>query len=293
MSNDLITSDSAKLLDQINEAESVEQVLTMLKQLKVLKSALDAMNRFREKSVLFARLEAEALVRVIELGGISELRGYKRKTAEWLSSMSAEERAEKINRCTEGMTIDVVYRMEHPEDRRPTVQEKKMALVDAHYETLLESIEKGEPVDLTEYASAVRNATQGTANMVESVTGDAVDSMRHHLREKGYVGIGNKTGKYFPASPEHKEDVAKAVTLRVRSIIQDIYSLRYILRKSEIGKLSVWDFEYDDSWHMSREKEIVYPLMLFLYRIDLFDDIEAYESVRGIKWDTTNLKRSY
>ena len=290
---DLVTQDSTNLLNQIYDAQSVEQVLSMLKQLKVLKQALEAVDRFHENSVMFARLEAEALLKVFELGGINNLRGYKKKTAEWLSSISQEERAYQISRCSDGATIEAIYRHEHPDDRRPSQKEKADNHVSFCFDEIMEAVEQEKPINLNKFADAVKEADVWR-NPTEKVgVGDAVDSIRHKLRDCGYVGVGERSGDYYPAKPEYKEQIAKAINTRVKSIINDVYSLRYIMNNSNVGKLSVWDFAFDDEWHMHRNKDVAYPLFLFLYYIDVIDDIESYENREKIKWDRTNLYAGY
>ena len=88
---DIITSDFGNTLERIRDTEDLSVALAMLKQVKLLKDALEAADRFKELSTKYAVLNAEALLRVIELGGASKLRGNARYTAEWLATLSAEE----------------------------------------------------------------------------------------------------------------------------------------------------------------------------------------------------------
>lgn len=295
MPNDLITSDSSILLRQICGAVDVDQVKKMIRQLEAIKVALEAIDRFHEKSVLYAQLEAEAYLRLIELGGIKELRGYKRKTAEWLSEMTSEERHRWIAECKNGITIVEVYKSQFPPYTGKTDQEKKEDVVKLARELIEENVEESKPIDLHEYAETVRvahsnkSAYDGLFAIKQSDT--AVDEVRHYLRSKGYVGIGENAKKYFPAKKEYKEEIVKAIRQRTRSIISDIYSLQNIINRSEIGKLSCSDFIWETDWKMTHDsgsKEIVYCLMIALWQLDLFDDLDAFERTYHIRWNREN-----
>ncbi len=294
MGMDLITSESSVLLNQIRDAFDIEQVKKMIKQLDAIKIALEAIDRFHEKSVIYAQLEAEAFVRLIELGGIKELRGYKRKTAEWLCSMAADERSSVIAKCKDGITITALYKSENPSYCQKNDEEKKKDLIKMERDIIEESVESKKPVDLFAFSEAVRVSHKDRsvydAAYAISRSDTAVDEVRHYLRENGYVGVGSKTGKYFPAKKEYKNEIVKAIRQRFRSILCDIYSLRSIANRSEIGKLSCFDFCYEDDWHMAHgEKDIAYPLMIALWQLDLFDDIDVFENAYHIKWKRENL----
>lgn len=295
VSMDLITSDSSILLNQIHDAVDIEQLKTMIKQLEAVKIALEAIDRFHEKSVLYARLEADAFIRLIELGGVKELRGYKRKTAEWLSEMSDDERTEWIAKCENGITIVEIYKSEHPSFCQKSKIEKVDSAVDLLRETIELSVAVKNPVDLSDFSKAVKESykAKNEYQVIGSLkyADTAVDEMRRYLRDNGYVGVGESTGKYFPAKREYREEITKAIQQRFRQIILDIYSLRSIMDHSEIGKLHASDFIWEDNWHMTHgdEKFVVYPVMIALNELGLVDDLDVFEDAYHIKWNRENL----
>lgn len=69
------------MFERIRRISSVDEMLALIKKIDALKIALEAVDTFRQQSIQYAKLEAEALVRVADLDGIGKLRGFHRKTA--------------------------------------------------------------------------------------------------------------------------------------------------------------------------------------------------------------------
>ena len=89
-------SEISSLLEQIRHTDELEKLSGFIKQVDALKAALECVGTFRTQSVKYAQLEAETLIRIVTLGGLNNLRGWHKKTAEWLHSLSSEERTKYI-----------------------------------------------------------------------------------------------------------------------------------------------------------------------------------------------------
>ena len=105
---------------EIRATVDLGELLKKVRQIDALKTALESVGRFHENAVKYAKLEAEALIRVAELGGIGQLRGYKRTAAKWLYELSPAERDTYINRCAEGLTIEQVWKRDIFDEEKTT-----------------------------------------------------------------------------------------------------------------------------------------------------------------------------
>lgn len=274
MANDLITSDSSILLHQIHDAVDVEQVRKMIKQLDAVKVALESINRFHEKSIIYAQLEAEALIRLIELGGIKYLRGYKRQTAEWLSKMDNQDRDKYINMCKDGLTITAIFQREtgtymHYKKYDPSpgclMEEERSRIMDT-------AIEGDDPVDLTLFASHARES-YGT----EDEANDAIDGMRNKLRKLNYVSVGDKSGKYVPVKNSNDQELWGAVRCRVHGIIDDIQRISEICKEANLTFGSA-DFIYGN-WEYQREiADVMRCVLMALKCAGVLTEVEKYDS---------------
>lgn len=123
----MMSSDLVNMLDSINKSQSIEDAVKILKQIDALKTALESVEMFRSQSVMYARLEAEALIKVVDLGGLNKLRGAHRATANWLAELDDNTREKYISMCLEGLTIDQVYKREvgAPREKLRQIEELK------------------------------------------------------------------------------------------------------------------------------------------------------------------------
>lgn len=230
---ELTTTNAAAYINTIRMSESIEELTQMIKQIDALKVALDSANAFRENAIKYAILEAEALVRVIELGGTKKLRAPHRDTAEWLASMSEAERDKYINMCGEGLTIDQVYKREFGDELKMRI---KLDNLNFERETLIRYVGEYGYVDLHDYCQKVRSTAQDY-----KLANDIIDGTRNALRKAGAVGIGHKSLTYVMPTVDNKEDVYEAVFMRIKSAILDLESVKEIAAAAQI-KIVLADF---------------------------------------------------
>ena len=284
-SNKIATSSLATLLSEIKNMTWLDELLKMLKQIDALKVALDAADTFFSQSVLYAKLEADALVRVCELGGLGKLRGTRRNAAEWLWKMDEQERQKTISLCEDGITIENIYKREVGDEIKT-----KKCLEQAEYERgwLLDSIKETGICDLKPFANRVRESFKfDKRNIAE----DIIDGTRNRLRKLGAVGIGEDSGIYVLPTADNKDEVKKAILLRYDSIANDLRNIAEIAKKAD-AKLSYKDFDID-IYHAERHGYgYMVHILISLARIGLISDedemytefgrSEAYEEMKFI-----------
>ena len=232
--NALTTDGYNVLVNQIHECESIEDAVRFVRQIAALKTALEAVDQFREKSVLYARLEAEALVRVCELGGASKIKGKRRHVAEWLYGLSESEREKYIAMCADGLDIVWVYKREIEDEQKLSntldslIQQRGWLIEDLHEVGM---------VNMTDYANEVRRS-----GITEAVARDIIDGTRDKLRKAGGVGIGDEGVYVLPSVARNSEEVKKAILLRFESIRRDMQRIAEIHKASGV-EMSYKDFE--------------------------------------------------
>lgn len=230
---ELTTTNAAAYINTIRSTESVEELTQMIKQIDALKVALDSANAFRENAIKYAILEAEALLRVVELGGIKKLRAPHKDTAEWLASMSEAERDKYIKMCGEGLTIDQVYKREYGDDLKMRI---KLADLNGEREAVIWRVSECGYVDLHDYCQRVRSKAPDY-----KMANDIIDGTRNALRKAGAVGIGHKSLTYVMPTVDNKEDVYEAVFMRIKSAILDLENVKEIAAAAQI-KIVLADF---------------------------------------------------
>lgn len=226
--SDLTSSEHKAMLEEIEHIDDVDVCIQKIKQILALKTALESVDRFREQSVKYARLEAAALIRVVELGGMNQLPKRLRSTAEWLSDMNVEERAEYIAMCSDGATIDYVYMREVGDPIK--LAERIRAAETVRKDALCEVKEYG-IVDLSEYNDRVKKAL---GREHKQTADDMIDGMRRHLLRGGAVGVGDGSRVFVMPMPENEEAVKDAIITRFKSVCHDMQSIKEISKKSGV-----------------------------------------------------------
>ena len=215
----MISSSMSNMFQNIETCDSIDEMIQLIKKLEILKAALKASQMFFEKSCLYARLEAEALVRVVELDGEKKLAPAKRNVAMWLWEMSVEERERVINRCDEGMTISKVYKEEVTDKNK---LEQAIAYAEAYSKNALEEYKNHGVVDFDVYANAIMDKF---SQEKKKVAVDIVDGLRNELRNAG--AHGTRDGQYVSAehSEEFEHSQRKALINKLQNLVAVMYSL--------------------------------------------------------------------
>lgn len=255
------------MLDRINEVSSIDEILALIKKIDALKAALEAAETFRQQSIMYAKLEANALIRAVELGGLSKLRGTHKPTAEWLYGLSEQERDKYITMCEDGLTIDQVYKREIGDARKLNEQIKE---VEYWRNSLLEDSKKNGIVDMKPFVEKVREVFKGDKRQIGN---DIIDGTRNRLRQSGAVGIGGDTGIYVTPKPETQEEIKKAIVMRYESICNDYNSIKKIAKASGV-KISYKEFDSGDDFTYCRERYIPH-IMIALWDMGVIADEEA------------------
>lgn len=283
--NELAESNIAKDLIFIDSIVDVNHMMEHLIHLKMLQKGLKEKHIFKENATKFAMLHAASLIRIVELGGIDELEGRERKTAEWLSGLSAEERSSYISKCGEGITIDQLWYREIDSVRRAeakwnnAIKKAQSVVQDAISEANTIGV-----VDTEKYIEKIHDLLPENRDL----RNDLVDGMRNKLLKAGALGVGFNSGVYIKQLPDKEGDlwnnqkdhdywmnIRKAVLNRFLSISNDIKNLHSIILQSNI------DFRYDmfiSDYDISHEKMDFYQLSLLLMLCDMTlvskDDLE-------------------
>lgn len=262
---DLTTAQLSALMDSIRNVDNHADALKFVKQIDALKVALESVDSFFNESVKYAMLEVEALLRVIELGGVYGLRAPHKATAEWLSKLSEAERTQYIERCKDGITIDEIYQKDVA---YPTKIEKKLRDVKFHEEYLLRELKEKGVANLKNYASCISSALYGVQDINQN---DLVDGARNRLLKAGAVGIGHNSGIYVLPEKASKSEILDAILCRYKSIYSDLSAVRQLTNTCRIhptfgelqsyatsNRIELDDYNYD------------YDLIRFMESIGVF-----------------------
>ena len=235
----LTDSQFATQLNAVQEMACVEELLAYLKQLKAVKIALESVGTFREQAVKYARLHAEALIRVVELGGADGLRSKReRNTATWLKSMSQEELEKYISMCESGMLITEVYRreVEYKEGLKRDMQEVKNTRSLA-----VETITEDGIIDFEAVVADVSNCLgkYDDKKLIE----DVVDGIRKDLRAAGGVNarlepIENTSSVYVLPERGNKNQQLDALAIRLFNIASTVRSFDNLLKATGISPVA-------------------------------------------------------
>ena len=271
---ELTTSGLETMLDAVRSAESVSKAVALVRQIDALKTALESVDRFHEESIKYAMLEAEALIRVVELGGASKLRSPHKATAEWLFDLSAGERDKYIAMCGDGLTIDQVYKREVGSEIKLRAV---MADLDEQRALVLNEVKESGIVDTSVYCQMVHKSVQ------PDLAHDIIDGTRKRLRDVGAIGVGNGTNIYVMPNSGNSEEIKKAIMIRFESISRDFDSIREIVRASGV-KMSYAEIDNGSNWSYRDDPYIVH-LLIALARIGLISDVDAaYLAITKNDW---------
>ena len=247
-------------------------MLKFIKQMDALKAALESVDVFHEKSILFARLEAEALIRCVELGGINKLYGHRRSTAKWLASLSSEGRERFINMCSEGFTIENIYRREI----EPSIKlDMFMKEISESRDSLIAEVREYGIVDTRPFIEKVNSKLIPEH---KSLANDIVDGLRHRLRQAGAVGIEDSHIYVLPTA-QNKDEVKEAILTRYKSIEHDFARIKEIAQKSGI-QMSFKEFHSSFGFQDCTSKGYIPHILCAFDRINLISDPdEMYEAI--------------
>lgn len=257
---------------EINNIKTVEDIAAYIKRIDALKVALESIDRFREQSVKYAQLEAYALIRAVELGGAKKIQARHRKTAEWLASLSEEERTRYISMCADGLTIDNIYKREV--GAKQFVDEVKDA-ADREKDKMLVDLSIHGVADLSKSFESIREKC-GKQNA--SLANDVIDGIRNRLRHAGAVSIGKNTSVYVMPKYENQEAIKRAIVLRWKGVQEDINRIREIMGYTN-AKFDLNDFDYESL--SERDKQMVMSFLITLVedgRSHLKEPESFYES---------------
>lgn len=216
----LSTIDERNTLEFLDSIQTAEDIEDAIKQLDVLKELLKAADRFYEESIRYARLEARALVRIVEIGGEKEIKNAtRRKAAIWLANHSVEERDKLIKKCEDGLTITQVWKREilDPE-KRETIRKEAERL----RKKAFDDYRKRGVVHLTDVVEYVEK------NMKPDDARDFYEGTRGRLVRNGAIGLDD--GEYTYCDPEKTtEGLDRAIEVRVHSLCNDIIKLSRLM----------------------------------------------------------------
>lgn len=251
------TAGIADMLEQIQTVCSVSDILRLIKNIDALKVALDAADTFRGQAIKYAKLEASALIRAVELGGLNNLRGLHKKTAEWLYGLSESERDKYILMCDDGLTIDQVFKREVGDAQ---ALNRKIQSIELQRDMLIDECKESGIVDMKQFSCNVRDVFKCENR---SIGEDIIDGTRNRLRMAGAVGVGGDTGIYVMPCSGNGDEIRKAILLRYESICNDFRSVREIARASRI-KMSYKEFNSGARFAYHNDPYLINVLLSFI-----------------------------
>lgn len=217
-----------EIFQQINDAVDLQTAIEILCRIELLETALKQAKVFKENSIYYAKLHAQALLKVIDLGGENKLprNGYTKRAAMWLYDMIDSERKKYINMCAEGLTIEQVYKREVADAERE--QKKNNKLEDLREKVLDECMHKG-VVSLDDYKNSVSELLND-----RSLEFDVIDGTRGALRKMGAVGVDPTSNIYVMPTPDNEYYVKRSIMTRVKSVYHDILNILALTQRANV-----------------------------------------------------------
>lgn len=266
------TQKMSNILEQIRQAESISEAIAIVKQIDALKNALESVGQFHNQAIVYAQLEAQALLRCVELGGITKLSGYHKWTAQWLSEMCEDERQHFIDMCADGLTIDQVYKRE-VRDGAKFKEVIDSLQRDSNFH--VDIVKEDGIVSIKEFSETVR---QKLCPFQKQLASDIIDGLRNRLRQCGAVGVGDEEQTYVMPTPENDSEVKAAIRLRYESICADFDSIMKIQRAAKIS-CSYRDFDDGSHWSYEDNPYVTHALMALAAIGAINDYEELYQAI--------------
>ena len=232
-------------LDTIKNTDDLDALLKAVTAIKDAEKVYIHAKMYRDKAIAYAQLEAAALVRVVDLGGVEKLKkGKLRDAAIWLSKMRESERDHYIRMCQNGMTIDNIYWKIVGKDA------EKQVYRDFGYEQrdrLIDELKQTGKVDIGDYSTVMYKKLGAKEGK------DIVNGTRIALRDAGGLCIEEGSHVYIKDDSKDKEGIKDCARVRARSIRIDFYRLLEVLQKNKVeikyeellGELSGYPNEWD------------------------------------------------
>lgn len=227
--NKSITVFNALNLDSIRTLPDIKSAKECLARLSGFQKALQEADKFFAMSVEFAKLEAAALIRTVELGGERQIKGDRSKAARWLFNMSEAERNLTIEKCANGLTITQIYRME----QKPAVGIERIGIeANAKKDQYLLDAEEMGIIDISDFIDPkIEESHKPTTHIAWHGT---KENLRQALLKNGFVGCGFNSQIYIDPQRSGDKRIRDAIATRLRSICADIDRLSEIAHTANI-----------------------------------------------------------
>lgn len=261
---DIRVSNEKDLFSAVYDCTTIEEAVALIKKIDALKVALDAIDGFAEKAVMYAKLEVEALIKVISLGGLDRLKGTRKKCAAWLAGLTIDERDQYIQMCDEGVTIDYIFKREYAD---PTNVKKQLEYIRNYRDETIAQFKEDGIIELKPFINELHKVAPVIGN---DVANDIMDGMRGKLRNSGGLGVGNGSLLYVAKDSPHSQEIKNALLTRYNSVINDLASIEEIASASKI-KVDYREFCDNPYTHFRSGDHICYVL-LSLIKMGLFSD---------------------
>lgn len=226
--DDLVVYEHPEIFEQIEQTVDLQTAIDILCRVELLETALKQAKVFKENSVYYAKLHAQALLKVVDLGGENKLprNGYTKRAAMWLYDMIDAEREKYINMCADGLSIEQVYKREVADAEKE--QKKNNKLDDLREKLLDECAHKG-VVSLDDYKNSVSELLND-----RSLEFDVIDETRGALRRMGAVGVDPTSNIYVMPTPDNEYYVKRSILTRIKSVYHDILNILALTQRANV-----------------------------------------------------------
>ena len=227
--NESIIAFNAVNLDTIKNMPDIKTARECLARLSGFQKALEEADKFFGMSVAFAKLEAAALIRTIELGGKNAIKGDRGHAAEWLFKMSEKERDAVISKCEGGLTITQIYRME----MKPAVGLDRIGIeAKGRKDQYLSDAEEMGIIDISDFVDS--KIEESKKPSVQMLWFGQKKALRDTLLKNGFVGCGFDSQIYVDPERSDQTHIYDAIATRLLSICTDIERLEDIAHSANI-----------------------------------------------------------
>jgi hypothetical protein len=229
LSNQLTVID--QLIDSVFDAQTAKDAVTEMDKLKKL---LDLAEQYGNYASEFCRKEAEMYVRIAEIEGAdASLTSAKRGLVNWIRSKKPDEISEILARCAEGCRISRIQSGE--------IRELGKKLQGKAVENEYNRIRSIILYEFTSEGRATVNPQRFYDEWSLPSTPDRTaakaytEKIRDDLIKRGGVGIADGIGTYVDPESKSRDELASAISARLRSIYADIKALAKLCKQSRFS----------------------------------------------------------
>lgn len=207
--------------EEVVDADSAKKQVNNMERLKKLMEAAEQYGQYASE---YCEAECKLFFKISEIDGAEDkLSAAKRRLVSWLRGKTISERKAILEQCKDGTRVHIVFKRETRIARATYDITKDCDRISLEIESEAERYGR---VTLT------RSTFYERAKQPDKLTPDVVSAYVEHTRDKllrkRVLGLGDGSGTYVSPEKCDRNEVAKMVEARLKSIVSDLKAIKDI-----------------------------------------------------------------